>query len=274
MTSRAHLTPAAKPPQSNAEPAQPGHDPGGCSSAARRAPSSGAGRPSDASVRTAPPRTAAQRRARDADVLVETARQGDPDAFDALVRRFRPRIYALALHLTGSASDADDIAQEAFVEAYRHIAHFEGRSQFFTWLYRITVNRALNTQRQRARGAAVPLEDARVEAAMAVDAPSDPRLALSLRETYAQLVRALDGLSAGLKSAVVLTALSGLSYEEAAVVLGTTPGAVAVRIHEARKQLRTALTAGERRRGVTALESEKQTSSSYLELAMSLASVL
>lgn len=221
------------------------------------------------------PKTAAQRRARDADLIVERARRGDPAAFDGLVRRFRPRIYALALHLTGSSSDADDIAQEAFVEAYRHVAHFEGRSQFFTWLYRITVNRALNAQRQRARGAGVPLEDERVEAAMAVDAPSDPRLALSLRETYAQLVCALDGLPAGLKSAVVLTALSGLSYEEAAVVLGTSAGAVAVRIHEARKQLRTALAASEKRRVPGArLEAERQTSSSYLELAMSLASVL
>jgi RNA polymerase sigma-70 factor (ECF subfamily) len=221
------------------------------------------------------PKTAAQRRARDADLLVEQARRGDPSAFDGLVRRFRPRIYALALHLTGSSSDADDIAQEAFVEAYRHVAHFEGRSQFFTWLYRITVNRALNAQRQRARGANVPLEDERVEAAMAVDAPSDPRLAVSLRETYAQLVWALDGLPSGLKSAVVLTALSGLSYEEAAVVLGTSAGAVAVRIHEARKQLRAALLASEKRRlPVRQLEAEKQASSSYLELAMSLASLL
>jgi RNA polymerase sigma-70 factor (ECF subfamily) len=218
------------------------------------------------------PKTAAQRRARDADLLVERARQGDPAAFDGLVRRFRPRIYALALHFTGSASDADDIAQEAFVEAYRHVSHFEGRSQFFTWLYRITVNRALNSQRQRARGAGIPLDDARVEAALAVDAPSDPRLALSLRETYAQLVLALDALPVGLKSAVVLTALSGLSYEEAAVVLGTSAGAVAVRIHEARKHLRTALEKNEMRRRPRSLE--RETSSSYLELAMSLASLL
>ena len=283
MTPRAHFIHAAQQPQTDADPAQPSRD----ADRRSRDPRAGSGsvRSSDGSPRVAPPRTAAQRRARDADVLVEKARGGDPAAFDGLVRRFRPRIYAVALHLTGSPSDADDIAQESFVEAYRHIAHFEGRSQFFTWLYRITVNRALNSQRQRARGAAVPLEDARVEAAMAVDAPSDPRLALSLRETYAQLIGALDGLPAGLKSAVVLTALSGLSYEEAAVVLGTTPGAVAVRIHEARKQLRAALAANERRRGAVlpsderrrsaaGLESEKQSSSSYLELAMSLASLL
>jgi RNA polymerase sigma-70 factor (ECF subfamily) len=220
------------------------------------------------------PKTAAERRARDADLLVERARRGDPSAFDALVRRFRPRIYALALHLTGSASDADDIAQEALVEAYRHVRHFEGRSQFFTWLYRITMNRALNVQRRKMRSR-VSLDDARVEAALAVDAPDDPRLRLSLRETYATLLYALDALAPGLKSAVVLTALSGLSYDEAAVVLGTSPGAVAVRIHEARKQLKNALSASHKtRRSPTPARMQKATSSTSLELAMSLAALL
>jgi RNA polymerase sigma-70 factor, ECF subfamily len=221
------------------------------------------------------PKTAAARRARDADLLVERARRGDPSAFDALVRRFRPRIYALALHLTGSPSDADDIAQEALVEAYRHVRHFEGRSQFFTWLYRITMNRALNAQRKTKLRSSVFLDDARVEAALAVDAPNDPRLRLSLRETYATLVYALDALSPSLKSAVVLTSLSGLSYDEAAVVLGTSAGAVAVRIHEARKQLKLALAAAERTRGKpSTARAERPASSTSLELAMSLAALL
>lgn len=215
---------------------------------------------------------AAARRARDADILVAQARSGDPRAFDALVRRFRPRIYAVALHLTGSASDADDVAQEAFVQAYRHVRSFEGRSQFFTWLYRITVNRALNAQRQRVRRAGVPLDDVRVEAALEADAPNDPRLALSLRETYSALLTALDGLSEGLKSAVVLTSISGLSYEEAAVVLGTTPGAVAVRIHAARKQLRAALDS--REQGKLRARQEREKSTPSLDLAMALASLL
>lgn len=205
---------------------------------------------------------------------MERARRGDPSAFDALVRRFRPRVYALALHLTGSASDADDIAQEALVEAYRHVRHFEGRSQFFTWLYRITMNRALNVQRRKMRSR-VSLDDARVEAALAVDAPDDPRLRLSLRETYATLVYALDALAPGLKSAVVLTALSGLSYDEAAVVLGTSSGAVAVRIHEARKQLRSALAASHKTRSSpTPVRMQRPASSASLELAMSLAALL
>lgn len=184
--------------------------------------------------------SAAQRRARDADQLVAAARAGDPFAFDRLVRRFRPRIYALALHMSGSASDADDITQDAFVLAYRHIRQFEGRSHFFTWLYRITMRKAIDAQRERKlRGSW--RDDVRVEEALRIDAAGDPRLALELRETYAALLRGLDALSPTLKSAVVLTTLQGLSYQEAAVVLGTSEGAIAVRIHEGRKLLRHAL---------------------------------
>jgi RNA polymerase sigma-70 factor (ECF subfamily) len=214
--------------------------------------------------------SAAEQRARAADRLVAAARDGDPRAFDALVRRFRPRIYALALHLTGSASDADDITQDAFVQAYRHMRHFEGRSQFFTWLYRITVNRALNVERQRGRRGSLPLDDVRVEAALKYDAPGDPRLQIELRETYAALLTALDALSPALKSAVVLTALQGLSYEEAAVVLGTSEGAIAVRIHEARKQLRSALESRKRSRS----KEREGAPAGNLELALALAGVI
>lgn len=205
--------------------------------------------PRDRTTPPPPPQTPADQRARLADALVERAQAGDRRAFDALVRRFRPRIYALALHVSGSASDADDITQDAFVKAYKHLPSFEGRSAFFTWLYRITLHAALNTQRTKRASGSAPQADARVEAAVRVDAAGDPRTALELRETYTVLVHALDLLSPTLKSAVVLTALSGLSCEEAAVVLGTSPGAVAVRLHEARKRLRAALERHERSDG-------------------------
>ncbi len=234
-------------------------------------------------LRTPHPQTAAELRAHEADTLIAAAREGDPRAFDALVRRFRPRIYALALHLCGSTHDADDITQDAFVQAYRQIAHFEGRSQFFTWLYRITVNRALNVQRGRKRSG-VSLDDARVDIAVRVDAPSDPRLALEMRETYATLLSALDALSASLKSAVVLTVLQGLSYEEAAVVLRTSEGAIAVRVHEARKHLRAALAAGVAKRTRASIAdtahkkqaqaSDREGSPLSLDLALALAGLL
>ena len=175
------------------------------------------------------------------DRLVKRAQAGDRDAFDNLVRRYRARIYALSLHLTGSRSEADDITQDVFTRAYQRINEFAGRSEFFTWLYRIAVNRSLNARRDTARRRTSGLDDPRVQAAVAVDAYGDPRRAAELRQTYARLVVALDRLSPTLRSTVVLVALQGLSHDEAAAVLGCSSGTVAWRIHEARNQLRASL---------------------------------
>ena len=186
-------------------------------------------------------RTATASQLLEVDELVERARAGDKAAFGTLVERFRPRIYALALHLTGSRTEADDVAQEAFLRAYHQLGAFEGRSQFFTWLYRIAVNRALNRRRDTARRSGVSLDDPRVQAAVSVDAYGDPRRAAELRQSYAQLVAALDQLSPTLRSTVVLVALQGLSHDEAGVVLGCPAGTVAWRMHDARARLREAV---------------------------------
>ncbi len=183
----------------------------------------------------------AESRAREADLLVAAARRGDRQAFGQLVDRYRGRIFALALHIAGDASEADDITQDVFTRAFVKIRTFEGRSTFFTWLYRITLNRAFNARRNRKRRRAVKYDDDRVRMAVSVDAGGNPRLQLELQETYALLVMALDQLSRLLRATVVLTALQGLSYREAAVVLDTSEATVAWRVHEARKQLRTAM---------------------------------
>ncbi len=179
--------------------------------------------------------------------LVEAARAGSVRAFNTLVLRFRPRILALALHLTGSATDADDIAQDVFLKAYEHLPHFEGRSAFFTWLYRIAVNRSLQVIQKRRVRTGPDLDDPRVSLAVAVDAGGAPQRALELRETYAQLVAAFDRLSPLLRTTVVLTTLQGLTHPEAAAVLNTTEGTIAWRMHEARDQLRRALDEAARR---------------------------
>ncbi|MFW2390540.1 MAG: RNA polymerase sigma factor [Polyangiales bacterium] len=179
----------------------------------------------------------AQRRGVEAAELVARAKSGDSAAFDELVRKYRPRVYALALHLTGQASDADDITQDAFLKAYHKLPEFEGRSEFFTWIYRITLHRALNAKRDKKRRRIVPLDDPRLVAAVAVDAHGDPERAVQLRERYRALLEAFDQLSPLLQTTVVLTALQGLSYKEAAVVLGTTDGTIAWRIHEARRKM-------------------------------------
>ena len=79
------------------------------------------------------------------------ARGGDRSAFGALVRLYQRRVYAAALHVTGNHADAEDVAQETFVRAYRGLASFDGRADFFTWLYRIAINTALNRLRSGRR---------------------------------------------------------------------------------------------------------------------------
>ena len=191
---------------------------------------------------------AAERRGQEAQELVAAAKNGDESAFARLVELYRPRIYALAMHLTGRPSDADDITQDAFLQAYRRLEAFEGRSEFFTWLYRIALHRALNVKRNRGRRPTVGLEDARVSAALEVDAAGDPRRALELQEKYGHLLAAFDALSPLLRTTVVLTTLQGLSYKEAAVVLNTSEGTVAWRVHEARRLLRDNMTKAQRER--------------------------
>jgi RNA polymerase sigma-70 factor (ECF subfamily) len=198
--------------------------------------------------------TKAEREGLAAALLVARAKSGDAQAFDELVRRYRKRIYALALHLTGSASEADDIAQEVFLKAYRALDTFEGRSEFFTWVYRMAVNRSINARRDRERRGEQGMDDPRLELAVAVDAKGNPSLATELRQTYARLLRALDALPAEMRTSVVLVALQGFSHGEAAVVQGVSDGTIAWRMHEARRRLHEAMAPDRvsRKRGLSA----------------------
>jgi RNA polymerase sigma-70 factor (ECF subfamily) len=177
----------------------------------------------------------------DAAEFVRRAQAGDRAAFGELVRRYRERIFALILHLTGSESDADDITQEVFWGAYRHLGQFAGRSEFFTWIYRIAVNRSLNAKRDRNRRSETPLDDPRIVHALAADASGDPARAAELRQTYARLLFALDSLPPEMRTTVVLVALQGMSHAEVAVIQECSPGTVAWRIHQARGKLQRAL---------------------------------
>jgi len=185
--------------------------------------------------------THAEREAATANALVAAAKAGDARAFEALVRRYRKRIFALALHITGSSSEADDITQEVFLKAYRALPQFEGRSQFFTWVYRMTVNRSLNARRDRARRGEDTLDDPRLELAVAVDARSNPGREAELRQTYARLLRALDGLPVDMRTTVILVSLQGMSHGEVAIVQNVSEGTIAWRMHEARRRLHEAM---------------------------------
>jgi RNA polymerase sigma-70 factor (ECF subfamily) len=192
--------------------------------------------------------THAEREAATATALVDAARAGDARAFAALVSRYRKRIFALALHITRSASEADDIAQDVFLKAYRALPEFEGRSQFFTWVYRMTVNRSLNVRRDRARRGENVVDDPRLELAIAVDARTDPSREAELRQTYARLLNALDALPVDMRTTVILVSLQCLSHGEVAVVQKVSEGTIAWRMHEARRRLHDAMQPEKRQR--------------------------
>ncbi len=192
--------------------------------------------------------TSAEREAATATALVAAAKAGDQRAFEALVVRYRKRIFALALHITGSASEADDIAQDVFLKAYRALPQFEGRSQFFTWVYRMAVNRSLNVRRDRARRGEDTLDDPRLELAVAVDARSNPGREAELRQTYARLLRALDSLPIDMRTTVILVSMQGMSHGEVAVIQNLSEGTIAWRMHEARRRLNDAMAPERRQR--------------------------
>ena len=185
--------------------------------------------------------TNAEREAATANALVAAAKAGDHRAFDGLVRRYRKRIFALALHITRSSSEADDIAQDVFLRAFRALPEFEGRSQFFTWVYRMTVNRSLNARRDRLRRGEDTLDDPRLELAVAVDARANPGREAELRQTYARLLRALDSLPIDMRTTVILVCLQGMSHAEVAIIQKLSEGTIAWRMHEARRRLHEAM---------------------------------
>src|SRR5207247_11468266 len=87
--------------------------------------------------------------AADETLLIKRARQGDMEAYDELVRRYQERIYATIYHMTANHEDANDLAQETFIKAFQALKSFKGDSSFFTWVYRIAVNKTINFLKQR-----------------------------------------------------------------------------------------------------------------------------
>jgi RNA polymerase sigma-70 factor (ECF subfamily) len=175
--------------------------------------------------------------------LVDRARQGDLEAFGQLVRRHQPRIHRLAVHMVRDRSEAEDVAQETFIRAYQALPRFDGRSEPFTWLYRIAVNLSLNTIRARKSHRTAQGDDPRLDAVLAETRPgmADPRGAVAGRQEYEALCACIDGLSETLRTTLILVCVDGRSHEEAAAILGAPEGTIAWRVHEARRKLREAM---------------------------------
>ena len=176
--------------------------------------------------------------------LVEAARAGDSEAFGTLMRRHQRRIYRLALHLLRDAAEAEDATQETFVRAYGALDRFDGRSEAFTWIYRIAVNLSLNVIRaRRPNRKSVSSDDPRLEGTLVETraGSANPLGDSENRELGRVLCEGMDALSDTLRTTLILVGVDGLSHAEAGDVLGCPEGTVAWRVHEARKKLKVFL---------------------------------
>jgi RNA polymerase sigma-70 factor (ECF subfamily) len=169
-----------------------------------------------------------------ADILVERARRGDARAFEELYRLHHRRIYALALRMTREPGRAEELTQDAFVEAWRALPSFRGESAFATWLHGVAARVVLRQMRTERRW------EERNEAAYLAEVR---RAMPSIPETTIALERAIASLPDGARSVLVLHDVEGYKYEEIARLLGVALGTVKAQLHRARRLVMEALEA-------------------------------
>lgn len=175
----------------------------------------------------------------DADV-VRRVRAGDTALFEVLMRRHDQRVYRTARSILRDEGEVEDAMQQAWIQAYLHLAEFEGAAAFSTWLVRITANEALQRLRKRTR--LVPVADAEGEETMDERHP-DPEENAASRETVRLLERAVDALPDLYRTVFMLREVEGLSTAETAAALDIGEEAAKVRLHRARAMLRESLAA-------------------------------
>src|ERR1022692_4332226 len=178
--------------------------------------------------------------------LVKRALKGDLTAYDDLVRRYQERVYATVYHMTANHEDANDLAQEAFIKAFQALRSFKGGSSFYTWVYRIAVNKTINFLKQRKNKAQMSLDDMDFNAEhdpdlVALISEKTPRREVNLAELQEKLNAALQRLSEPHRLVVTLHDVQGLSHEEIAKIVGCNIGTVRSRLFYARQQLQAYL---------------------------------
>lgn len=198
-------------------------------------------RPAALENQPAPVKTDEELRAEER-ALVKRAQGGDLRAYDYLVRRFQERIYGTIYQMTANHEDANDLAQETFIKAYQALQSFKGDSSFFTWLYRIAVNKTLNFLKSRKNKTQMSLND------MDFNLEHDPEILgliiehtpqreAGLAELQKKLNEAMQKLSETHRLVVTLHDIQGLSHEEIGALMNCNVGTVRSRLHYARQQL-------------------------------------
>ena len=180
---------------------------------------------------------------------MEAAKRGDREAFRTLFERYHRRAYALALGVVRHPDDALDVVQDAFIKAHKYLDKFEGNSSFYTWLYRIVMNLAIDHIRKHRRVRPVELDEQRLEDGGGDDGDGllptllggNPGRALMDKEIRQRIDVALGELSENHRSVLVMRELEGLSYEEMAQAMGCSKGTIMSRLFHARKNMQRRL---------------------------------
>ncbi|WP_130618170.1 RNA polymerase sigma factor RpoE [Dyella amyloliquefaciens] len=173
--------------------------------------------------------------------LVERVQQGDKRAFDLLVRKYQHKVIGLVSRYVKNQSESEDIAQEAFIRAWRAIGSFRGESAFYTWLYKIAVNTAKN--HLVAMGRRPPTDDIAIDDAVFVPGAdrmqesATPERELMRQEIEQTVFSTVQSLPEELRTAITLREVDGLSYEEIAEAMGCPIGTVRSRIFRAREAI-------------------------------------
>jgi RNA polymerase sigma-70 factor (ECF subfamily) len=178
--------------------------------------------------------------------LVRRARRGDLEAYDDLVRRYQERVYATVYHMTANHEDANDLAQEAFIKAFQALKSFKGGSSFYTWVYRIAVNKTINFLKQRKNRGQMSLDDLDFNAEhdpdlVALISDKTPRREVGLAELQEKLNAAMQKLSESHRLVVTLHDVQGLSHEEIGKIMDCNIGTVRSRLFYARQQMQAYL---------------------------------
>jgi RNA polymerase sigma-70 factor, ECF subfamily len=172
--------------------------------------------------------------------LIARAQAGDVAAFERLSGAYADRLFMLLLRLLGDRGEAEDVAQEVMLRAWQGISRFQGRSSYFTWLYRIAVNEANRALEKRARRpAGVPIGERELQ--LPTSPAEDPFRRAEASELRVALGRAIAGLPPPLRIAIVLRDVEGLSTQEAAEIAGIGQAAFKSRLHQARLRVRAAI---------------------------------
>lgn len=177
---------------------------------------------------------------------IQAVLAGDSDRFGLLVLKYQDRLFNGVARMLGSASDADDVLQESFLQAFRKLSSFREQSSFYTWIYRIAINVAINLRRRERRNVTLS-EHAAISDQLVTDDES-PDHRLEQFEEIRELQDGLNQLSDEHRNILVLREIEGMSYEDISEVLEMPIGTVRSRLHRARMQLRDCLIARQEQR--------------------------